>query len=84
MNLIKSDLQNMLPAISWDVFEQQGDVYVTKYIPEFDDEETHDTVYRLRSKYPSEYAAALLTVLPEDAKLVSYDHLSLKLTVTRA
>lgn len=84
MNLIKTDIQKMLPTLSWDDFTLDGDVYVTKYIPEFEDEDKRNRFLRLRNKYPSEYAAALVSCLPEDAKLVTYDHMSLKLIVTRA
>lgn len=84
MNLIKTDIQAMLPDLTWDSFIEDGDVYVTKYIPHFEEEEKLTRFLYLRDKYPSEYAAALNSKLPEGAKLVSYDHLSLQLTVTRA
>lgn len=84
MNLIKSDIEKMLPKLSWDDFTLEGDVYVTKYIPQFEDEDKLNRYLRLRDKYPSDYAAALLTCLPEGATLQSYDHMSLQLIVTRA
>lgn len=83
MNLIKTDLQNILPNLTWEDFTLEGDVYVTKYIPTFEDEDKRNRFLRLRDKYPSEYAAALNSKLPEGAILQSYDHLSLKLIVTR-
>jgi hypothetical protein len=84
MNLIKTDLQSILPDLTWDDFTLEGDVYVTKYVPVFEDEDKHNRFLRLRDKYPSEYAAALVSKLPEGATLQSYDHLQLKLIVTRA
>lgn len=84
MNLIKSDIEKMLPTLSWDDFTLEGDVYVTKYIPHFEDVDKYNRFLRLRDKYPSDYAAALVSCLPEGATLVSYDHMSLKLIVTRA
>lgn len=84
MNLIKEDIEKMLPALSWDDFKEDGDVYVTKYIPHFEDVDKYNRFLRLRDKYPSDYAAALVSKLPEDAKLVDYDHMSLQLRVIRA
>jgi hypothetical protein len=84
MNLIKSDIETMLPNLDWDDFTLEGDVYVTNYIPEFEDDDKRNRFLRLRDKYPSDYAAALVSCLPEGAKLQSYDHMSLKLIVTRA
>lgn len=84
MNLIKSDIEKMLPNLTWEDFTLEGDVYVTNYIPEFEDYDKRNRFLRLRDKYPSDYAAALVSCLPEDAKLQSYDHMSLKLIVTRA
>jgi hypothetical protein len=84
MNFIKSDIEKMLPTLTWDDFTLEGDVYVTTYIPQFEDEDKCNRYLRLRDKYPSEYAAALVSCLPEGATLQSYDHMSLKLIVTRA
>jgi len=84
MNFIKSDIEKMLPTLTWDDFTLEGDVYVTNYIPQFEDEDIRNRFLRLRDKYPSEYAAALVSCLPEGATLQSYDHMSLKLIVTRA
>jgi len=83
MNLIKEDIQSILPDLTWEDFTLEGDVYVTKYVPEFDDEDKRSRYLRLRDKYPSEYAAALVSKLPEGAKLQSYDHLQMKLIVTQ-
>lgn len=83
MNLIKKDLQSILPDLTWEDFALEGDVYVTKYVPEFDDEDKRARYLRLRDKYPSDYAAALVSKLPEGAKLQSYDHLQMKLIVTQ-
>lgn len=84
MNLIKTELESLLPSVTWDDFTLEGDVYVMKYIPLIEDEDKNNRFLRLRDKYPSDYAAALLSKLPEGAKLVSYDHMSLKLIVNRA
>jgi len=84
MKFLQDDIANMLPDLTWDDFTFEGDVYVTKYTPQFEDEDKRNRFYRLRDKYPSEYAAALVSKLPEGAKLQSYDHLQLKLIVTRA
>jgi hypothetical protein len=84
MNLIKQDIENLLPTLTWDDFKEDGDVYVTKYIPQFEDENKLNRYLRLRDKYPSDYAAALVSKLPEGAKLVDYDHMSLQLRVIRA
>lgn len=84
MNLIKTDLESILPTLEWDDFTLEGDVYVTNYIPQFEDEDKRNRFLRLRDKYPSDYAAALVSKLPEGAMLQSYDHMSLKLIVTRA
>jgi len=84
MNLIKTDLESILPTLEWDDFTLEGDVYVTNYIPQFEDEDKRNRFLRLRDKYPSDYAAALVSKLPEGATLQSYDHMSLKLIVTRA
>jgi hypothetical protein len=84
MNLIKSEIESLLPDITWDEFTEDGDVYVANYIPVFEDEDKRNRFLRLRDKYPSDYAAALNSKLPEGATLSFYDHLSLKLTVTRA
>jgi hypothetical protein len=83
MNLIKTEIQSMLPEFTWDDFTFEGDVYVTQYCPQFEDEEKRNRFLRLRDKYPSDYAAALVSCLPEGAKVVSYDHMSLKLIVKR-
>lgn len=83
MNLIKEDIQSILPDLTWEDFTLEGDVYVTKYVPEFDDEDKRSRYLRLRDKYPSDYAAALVSKLPEGAKLQSYDHLQMKLIVTQ-
>lgn len=83
MNLIKEDIQSILPDLTWEDFVLEGDVYVTKYMPEFDDEDKRARYLRLRDKYPSDYAAALVSKLPEGAKLQSYDHLQMKLIVTQ-
>ena len=83
MNLIKEDIQSILPDLTWEDFTLEGDVYVTKYAPTFDDEDKRNRYLRLRDKYPSDYAAALVSKLPEGATLRSYDHLQLKLIVTR-
>ena len=84
MNLIKTEIESLLSDVTWDDFTLEGDVYVAKYIPVVEDEDKHSRFLRLRDKYPSDYAAALNSKLPEDATLVSYDHMSLKLIVTRA
>lgn len=84
MKFLRDDIANMLPDLSWDDFNLDGDVYVTRYTPQLEDEDTRNRLYRLRDKYPSEYAAALVAKLPEGATLQSYDHLQLKLIVTRA
>jgi hypothetical protein len=84
MNLIKTDLESILPTLEWDDFTLEGDVYVTNYIPQFEDEDKRNRFLRLRDKYPSDYAAALVSKLPVGATLQSYDHMSLKLIVTRA
>ena len=83
MNFIKEDIQSILPDLTWEDFTLEGDVYVTKYTPEFDDEDKRNRYLRLRDKYPSEYAAALVSKLPEGAKLQTYDHLQMKLIVTQ-
>ncbi len=83
MNLIKTEIQSMLPELTWDDFTFEGDVYVTQYCPQFEDEEKRNRFLRLRDKYPSDYAAAFFSKLPEGAKVVSYDHMSLKLIVKR-
>ena len=84
MNLIKEDIQSILPDLTWEDFTQEGHYYViNKYAPEFDDEDKRNRYLRLRDKYPSDYAAALVSKLPEGASLQSYDHLQLKLIVTR-
>ena len=84
MKFLRDDIANMLPDLTWDDFTVDGDVYVTRYTPQIEDEDTRNRFYRLRDKYPSEYAAALVCKLPEGATLQSYDHLQLKLIVTRA
>jgi hypothetical protein len=84
MNLIQSEIEEMLPTFEWDDFTSDGDVYVTTYIPEIQDEDERIRFLRLRDKYPGDYAVALMHKLPVDAKLVSYDHMTLKLIVNRA
>lgn len=83
MKFLQDDIANMLPELSWDSFNAEGDVYVTKYIPQIEDEDKRNRFYRLRDKYPSEYAAAVNSKLPEGATLVSYNHLTLELIVKR-
>jgi hypothetical protein len=84
MNLIKTEIESLLSDITWDDFTLEGDVYVAKYIPVITESDTRSRFLRLRDKYPGDYAAALASKLPEGATLQSYDHLSLKLIVTRA
>lgn len=84
MNLIKSEIESLLSDVTWDDFTLEGDVYVTQYIPVIVESDTRSRFLRLRDKYPSDYAAALVSKLPEGATLQSYDHMSLKLIVTRA
>jgi len=84
MKFLQDDIANMLPDMTWDDFTFEGDVYVTRYIPHFEDIDERERFLHLRGKYPSEYAAAIASKLPEGATLQSYDHLQLKLIVTRA
>ena len=85
MNLIKGEIESLISDITWDNFVLENDEYVTNYIPPGNDNvDAYSRLLHLRGKYPSDYAAALNSKLPEDAIFVSYDHLSLKLTVTRA
>lgn len=84
MNLIQEDIKAILPSLTWEDFTEDGDVYVCKYAPTIDKESNlYDRFLRLRDKYPSDYAAALVSKLPEGAKLVDYDHMSLNLRVRR-
>ena len=50
MNLIKTDIQSILPDLTWEDFTLEGDVYVTKYAPTFDDEDKRNRYLRLRDK----------------------------------
>jgi len=85
MNLIKEDIEAIIPSLSWNDFTQQDDYFVATYLPKVDRfSNLYDRFIRLRSKYPSDYAAAIVSKLPEGATFVDYDHLSLQLRVTRA
>ena len=85
MNLIKEDIQSILPDLTWEDFTQEGNVYViNKYSPEFDDEDKRNRYLYLRDKYPADYASALESKLPEGATLLVYDHLTLQLFVSRS
>jgi len=85
MNLIKEDIEAIIPSLSWDQFTQQDDYYVTTYQPKVDRwSNLYDRFIRLRDKYPSDYAAAIVSKLPEGAQFVDYDHMSLQLRVSRA
>ena len=84
MNLIKEDIQSILPDLTWEDFTQEGNVYViNKYSPEFDDEDKRNRYLHLRDKYPADYASALESKLPEGAELLLYDHLTMKLMAIR-
>lgn len=84
MNLIKEDIQSILPDLTWEDFTQEGNAYViNNYSPKFDDEDKRNRYLHLRDKYPSDYASALVSKLPEGAELLVYDHLTMKLIVTR-
>jgi hypothetical protein len=83
MNLIKDEIQSLIPPLDWTDFSYDGTCYVAYYCPQLEDETDRERYLHLRGKYPSDYAAAVASKLPEFSQFVDYDHMSLKLRVIR-
>lgn len=82
MNLIKDEIQSLIPSMEWDDFSYDGTCYVTTYCPQIEEDNLARYLH-LRGKYPSDYAAALVTKLPQYSQFVDYDHMSLQLRIIR-